>query len=293
MKSGVKAKSKVHQANQKMHGFSSLAQAKSSAQAQAKSKVHHLNKAFQLAQTKLRAQTKAREGGECEDMGGVDTFGDGCDWYDANPDGCGFYDWEEFVSEEECCACGGGHEFQDTSTGEGNPDEPLWYEFVTNDDIGTWAVIATWSEMYDEFFLLTSGSQVCFLTPDWESGSDTTMGINVHQTDMLNGCPFIEEDGYDYTTVTFDYEGPTSVTGPWGNQWNFVSPDDFEANHPDWYDQFNSIIEGEDQELECIDGDGVDSYGDGCDWYWDYPEGCGGYDTAEFSANDECCACMW
>ena len=38
----------------------------------------------------------------------VDTFGDGCDWYDANPSGCGSYDSETFVASELCCACDGG-----------------------------------------------------------------------------------------------------------------------------------------------------------------------------------------
>ena len=50
-------------------------------------------------------------GGECEDMDGVDSFGDGCEWYDANPDSCGGYDTADFVSDDQCCACGGGYEW--------------------------------------------------------------------------------------------------------------------------------------------------------------------------------------
>ena len=134
-------------------------------------------------------------------MDGVDTFGDGCEWYDANPDGCGGYDWDEFVSEEQCCACGGGYEWEDTTTGDTAGDEPVWYEFVTNDDIGTWAVIATFSEYYDEFFLLTSGSQVCALYPDWESEGYESMGIYVYETDMLNGCPFPSEDDWHLSLI--------------------------------------------------------------------------------------------
>lgn len=118
------------------------------------------------------------------------------------------------------------------------------------------------------------------------------MGIYVYDTDMMNGCPFVEENGWSYTTVDFDNEGPVSVVGPWGNDWSFISPDDFEANHPDWFSEFNAII-GEDPELECVDGDGVDSFGDGCGWYWENPDGCGDYDTDDFAANDECCACEY
>ena len=45
-------------------------------------------------------------------------------------------------------------------------------------------------------------------------------------------------------------------------------------------------------EGECDTTDDVDSYGDGCEWYVDYPDGCGNYDTETFSADDMCCACM-
>jgi hypothetical protein len=43
--------------------------------------------------------------GDCEDGEGVDSFGDGCDWYDANPSGCGSYDTADFVAASECCGC--------------------------------------------------------------------------------------------------------------------------------------------------------------------------------------------
>ena len=36
----------------------------------------------------------------------------------------------------------------------------------------------------------------------------------------------------------------------------------------------------------------ADSYGDGCDWYYDNLSDCGNYDTEDFHANDDCCACM-
>ena len=57
------------------------------------------------------------------------------------------------------------------------------------------------------------------------------MGIYVYDTDMMNGCPFVEEDGWDYTTVTFkeDYEAGEwpleSYVGPDGLEWKFYPED--------------------------------------------------------------------
>ena len=43
----------------------------------------------------------------------------------------------------------------------------------------------------------------------------------------------------------------------------------------------------------CTDtaGDATDSYGDGCEWYDEYPEECGAYDDEDFTAAEVCCAC--
>lgn len=46
--------------------------------------------------------------GECVNGSGVDSYGDGCSWYDNNSWGCGGYDTSIFSSAEQCCACGGG-----------------------------------------------------------------------------------------------------------------------------------------------------------------------------------------
>lgn len=35
----------------------------------------------------------------------------------------------------------------------------------------------------------------------------------------------------------------------------------------------------------------ADSFGDDCTWYYGAEDGCGYYDTAEFSAMTQCCAC--
>ena len=47
--------------------------------------------------------------------------------------------------------------------------------------------------------------------------------------------------------------------------------------------------------VDTNDDNTVDSFGTGCEWYDEYPEGCGLYDVddvgMEFVANDICCSC--
>lgn len=40
--------------------------------------------------------------------GNSDIGGDGCSWYNSNPDYCGVFDTASFVTSDECCGCGGG-----------------------------------------------------------------------------------------------------------------------------------------------------------------------------------------
>ena len=51
---------------------------------------------------------------------------------------------------------------------------------------------------------------------------------------------------------------------------------------------------GEDETGACIDNIiYTDDYGDGCEWYNDWPEDCGGYDDMVCgSSNEACCACL-
>ena len=39
--------------------------------------------------------------------GATDSYGDGCEWYDNWPSGCGYYDDDDFDAYEMCCACEG------------------------------------------------------------------------------------------------------------------------------------------------------------------------------------------
>ena len=57
--------------------------------------------------------------GECNDSnnGFGDWAGDGCDWYDANPGACGWYDTDDFQAQSMCCGCDGGQVCLDSNTG--------------------------------------------------------------------------------------------------------------------------------------------------------------------------------
>ena len=44
-------------------------------------------------------------------------------------------------------------------------------------------------------------------------------------------------------------------------------------------------------EAGCVDGEAVDSFGDGCAWYINNPDSCGNFDHELFTAATECCAC--
>ena len=70
-----------------------------------KTKSDHVLTALNTQQTD---STGGGDAGVCVSGTAVDSFGDGCSWYDGNPDGCGHYDTFEFSASSECCACGGG-----------------------------------------------------------------------------------------------------------------------------------------------------------------------------------------
>ena len=57
----------------------------------------------------LTQQQKAllKQDDDCEDTnnGQTDSYGDGCDWYDDNPSGCGSYDTDNFSAATMCCGC--------------------------------------------------------------------------------------------------------------------------------------------------------------------------------------------
>jgi hypothetical protein len=70
-------------------------------------------------------------------------------------------------------------------------------------------------------------------------------GYDVSEDPEAGSCPFIEEYDYTYTKITYKDGGqqPESITGPWGNEWMFKDPQVFEADHPEWYNEYISTSE--------------------------------------------------
>ena len=164
---------------------------------------------------------------DCVDGTALDSYDDGCDWYSANPESCGEYDWESFTAADECCVCGGG---------EGD-EEPVAEE---------------------EEATATEG--------------ECTDGTGVDS--FGDGCAWYSEnaDGCgDYDTADFVAGDQCCACG--GSA-----------------EAASEVVE-EASDEECVNGDGVDSFGDGCDWYDANPDGCGDYDSADFVAADQCCVC--
>jgi hypothetical protein len=52
---------------------------------------------------------------------------------------------------------------------DGGEEEPTWFNFIVNDDLASWAVVATYTEDFSKFYLWTPNEEVCALTPDWKT----------------------------------------------------------------------------------------------------------------------------
>ena len=104
-----------------------------------------------------------------------------------------------------------------------------------NDDLASWAIITTYDEDFEAFYLWTPADEVCLLTPDWKSDNkeDNINGFFISETEE-GPCPFVEEEGWTYANYTFDNTtmDPISVTGPWGNEWLFLEVEEFAIQYP-------------------------------------------------------------
>lgn len=93
--------------------------------------------------------------------------------------------------------------------------EPLWYEFVVNEEVGSWGVVMTYDETLQEFYLGTASNDVCLLNLD----PDFTY-FTVHDCPDCH-CDFASEAGWTESSLVMDMESeeisPLYMTGPWGN----------------------------------------------------------------------------
>ena len=114
-------------------------------------------------------------------------------------------------------------------------------------------------------------------------------GLNVIGLFWLDTCSFIDEYGWTYASLTFGSgESPESITGPFGNQLQFMDEETFAIDHESWMNEYYWLV----YDVEtyaygyCTDDNSTyDALRDNCDWYTSYPEDCGGFDDDDFTAS--------
>ena len=177
----------------------------------------------------------------------ADSWGDTCSaWYDTNDWSCGDFDDADFISSEQCCACGGG-----TLS---NEDEGSWEEgnFSDDDDDG-------WTNREEV---------ACYWPGDWQNNLSTpsdfdgdwvcdTLDDDDDNDGVLDGndvCPETPEGG-----VVFS--GNSTTHGCTAEQWDSDEDgfpndlDDFPDNPGEWNDTDEDGV-GDNSDGD-IDGDGI------------------------------------
>jgi hypothetical protein len=133
------------------------------------------------------------------------------------------------------------------------------------------------------------------LTPDWKTDDkeDNIWGFFIGYEEGYD-CKYIEEYNWNYSAYTYDNDTmmPLTVVGPWGYEWTFYSPEDFQFLYPEWHQTFNDMLYGDMDSMTCYNDEYyTDDYGDDCEWYAENADSCGDYDSTTWTANMACCAC--
>lgn len=91
---------------------------------------------------------------------------------------CGFYDSPS--NADDCVTCPQGSEIQavysdgtgycnPSTTYDGPSEEPVWYEFIVNEEVDSFAVVMTYDETYENLYLWTANNDICALKLDYEN----------------------------------------------------------------------------------------------------------------------------
>jgi hypothetical protein len=85
-------------------------------------------------------------------------------------------------------------------SGDGEED-PVWYNFIINEELESWAVLATWDEDFETFYIWNALDEVCKLTPDWKNPDNRDENIWGFFVSYEEGyeCPYIEANGFTYS----------------------------------------------------------------------------------------------
>lgn len=194
-------------------------------------------------------------------MSVTDSYGDTCVYYDSYPSGCGYFDDNDFIASEACCSC----------QNDGTEDEDD--EDKCEDDLSVTDHAGYGCNFYDYY-------------PEY-------CGVFDSDTFIANvACCSCAGKGPSNTTCE-DTDG-TNITDSWGDSCSWYS------DYPGacgTYDDSDFIA----TDLCCGCGGGnvtennntcydnntsADIDGFSCYAYTLYPEYCGEYDDADFSANE-------
>ena len=234
------------------------------------------------------------QGPVCIDTAGdaTDYFGDGCEYYDANPQSCGTtYDDNDFSTLEMCCACGGGIAscVDDSQCGEG--------QFC--DAAGVCADIDLCADV------VCSDGQTCVAGECVFQCVDTAGDL----TDFYgDGCGFYAQSPSLCGTGDFGQFVATELCCACGGG-TFSCGADSDCGDAqvcseglcvevdlcaDVVCEDGLICEAGECVAICEDtaGEATDSYGDDCSYYSAFPEDCtGDWDDEDFVSSEVCCAC--
>ena len=213
--------------------------------------------------------------GQCvnTDNGAMNWWNEDCTDYEAYPDLlCGFWDGNGFVSEDMCCACGGG---------ETAPVEPVTpVEPVAPVE----PVIPVEPETEQCFWWNEQEwAGVASSNPAW-----TVCGLDVCTpcgTQPAGQCVNTDNGAMnDWNEDCSDYEANPSWCGFWNGN-GFVSEDMCCVCDG------GETVGAPEADLCEANEDKADSYGDTCYEYWSNPHWCGHTNTG-FDSNADCCACQ-
>merc|ERR1740117_2355942 len=118
-------------------------------------------------------------------------------------------------------------------------EEEEWYNYLTMDGTDDYAMI--WMEGSDmnTLWVWDPSGATCTLTTDWKTEDMEDGAYGFYVSDPDGTCPYVESEDtlWTYAWLESDEEGnPISVTGPYGNEWLFTEPEDFEDSYYDDYD---------------------------------------------------------
>jgi len=192
-----------------------------------------------------------------------DKDGDNCSgWYDTHPLGCGKYDDEDFVANDQCCACGGGSCVNDDSTSDRYRDTCSDYYDKRPDKCGD----------YDDADFVAA-DQCCICKP----GAPAVDGNWGSWTEWLR-CSKNCGGGTQYRSRSCDNPMPSNG----GSGCSGDSKQQQDCNTHDC------------PPGECVNDDSTkDKWDHDCTWWYDrFQSGCyGTNDDDDFTAMEQCCAC--